>query len=322
MRKCTKCLAGTLALLALLMLIGIIPTSAKPMGPFIPKKIEAIEDTAPKMILIEDGTSKYVIVRGAQASPSEVTAAEKLQRYLERISGCVLPIVTDDEAARDYEIIIGRTTREGIDTYEVPRGELGDEGFILKTVGESIVIAGGEKRGTLYGTFDFLEKFLGCLWLTGEVTVVPEAQTVAVPAEIDVLEKPAFAFRNPIVVPYLCADVDYCLANRINAGAGVVVNLRRAQLTHRVWKADTMKGEFSGLFSSGRIANNRQLLEDIWELDVTILGFDHKFVTVEESERLKIYRLMPRYWSWRQLGYGTKEKAQTFPQLLWGWIFD
>jgi hypothetical protein len=105
------------------------------------------------------------------------------------------------------------------------------------------------------------------------------------------------------------------LANAQSSGGEdwQLANLRRAQLTHRVWKADTMKGEFAGLFSSKRTANNRQLLEDIWELDVTILGFDHKFVTVEESERLKIYRLMP---------HGTRDKAKNFPQLLWGWIMD
>ncbi|MCL2514171.1 MAG: hypothetical protein FWF08_09725, partial [Oscillospiraceae bacterium] len=112
-----------------------------------------------------------------------------------------------------------------------------------------------------------------------------------------------------------------------------MANLRRAQLMHRVWKADKMKGEFSGLFSSRRMENNRQLLKDIWELDVIVLGFDHKFVTVEQSERLKIYRLTPRYWSGRQLGYDIiggpdnngvdrgPGKANNFIQLLWGWIF-
>ena len=214
MCKCTKILAGALALL---LLIGAVPASAKSMEPFVPKKIEAVEDAGPKLIIIEDGKSDYAIVRGAQVSPTEVTAAEKLQEYLERIGGCVLPIVTDEQPAQAKEIVVGRTNR-----YAADYGDLGDEGFVINTVGESIVIAGGEKRGALYGVFDFLEKFLGCRWLTSVVTVVPEMATVAVPAEIDVLEKPAFSFRNPIVVPYLCASIDYCLANRINTGTGQV----------------------------------------------------------------------------------------------------
>jgi len=211
MRRSAKILAGALALL---LLVGIVPASAKPMAAFVPKKIEAIEDTVPKMVIIEDGESGYVIVRGAQASPSEVTAAEKLQEYLERISGCKLPIVTDEASAGEREIIVGNTNR-----YAAP-DDLGDDGFVIKAVGESVVIAGGEKRGTLYGVFDFLQKFLGCRWFSSEVIIVPETTVVAVPREIDVLEVPAFKFRNPQIVGPLSTmsglSPDYALANKIN----------------------------------------------------------------------------------------------------------
>ncbi|MCL2512962.1 MAG: DUF4838 domain-containing protein, partial [Oscillospiraceae bacterium] len=210
--------------LALLMLIGIFPVSAKAIEPFVPIKPIDEKPEVPLMTVIENGASEYVIVRGEEAASAEITAAEKLQEYLERISGCRLPIATDGQAAQAKEFVIGKTNREGADTFRIDRDDLGNEGFILKTFGDTIVIAGGEKRGTLYGVFDFLEKYLGCLWLTKEAVVVPEAQTVAVPVEIDELEKPAFAFRNPVVVPYLTQDTDYCLANRINAGAGTVAD--------------------------------------------------------------------------------------------------
>jgi len=212
MRKFAKLLA---AALALLMLVGIIPASAKPMEPFVPKEIAA-PGAVPMMNLIEDGESGYVIVRGAQASPSEITAAEKLQEYLERISGCKLPIRTDEafgwpSILQPTEIIVGKTSRTAAD-YD----DLGDDGFVIKTVGESIVIAGG-KRGTLYGVFDFLEKFCGCRWFSPEIVIVPEAQTVAVPAEIDIKEIPAFEYRSPVILYAYWADTDYCLANRLNS---------------------------------------------------------------------------------------------------------
>jgi len=224
MRKFTKCLA---AVLALLLLIGMAPVSAKPMEPFVPKEYVAQTDTAPAMNIIEDGASEYVIVRGINASSSEITAAEKLQEYLERISGCALPIVTDEQPVQSKEIIVGKTNREGADTYQVDRDAFGDDGFILKTVGDTIVIAGGEQRGALYGVFDFLQKFLGCRWFSTEVIIIPETATVAMPKEIDVLEAPAFKFRNPqIVGPMSTAGglpPDYALANKINGtGTGAV----------------------------------------------------------------------------------------------------
>ncbi|PYK96453.1 MAG: hypothetical protein DME19_19655 [Verrucomicrobia bacterium] len=47
--------------------------------------------------LIDQGKSRYRIVVSAVAIPSERYAAEELQRYLERMSGARLPIVTDAE---------------------------------------------------------------------------------------------------------------------------------------------------------------------------------------------------------------------------------
>ncbi|MCL2513978.1 MAG: hypothetical protein FWF08_08750, partial [Oscillospiraceae bacterium] len=98
-----------------------------------------------------------------------------------------------------------------------------------------------------------------------------------------------------------------------------LVNVRRDEISYRVWKTDTLKSLF-GMFSfDGN--NNKQLLRDIWELNVANHGFDHSYVTVEESERLGIYNFTPRYWTWRMLGYATRDRANNFLELLWGWIF-
>jgi len=658
MRKKTR---WFLIALSVLVVAGIAvgTISFWPKASFVPKELEALEDSAPKMNIIEDGISDYVIVFGVEALPSEITAAEKLQEYLERISGFALPFVMDNAPEVEKEIVIGNTNR-----YAPPLEELSDDGFIVRTVGESIIIAGGQ-RGTLYGVFGFLEKFLGCRWFSPEVTIIPKTQTVAVPNEIDVLEVPAFLYRSPQIDFASCQDnIDYTLANRVNGhmatavadpkyggildyqignaaalitqdaalfsehpdwfalnekdervfgeygnpcmsneeviqfyidyvlrcvaeapdiaciGMGLndsslscqcenckviyaqegtlgktgessatqvrlfnrisaaldeagsnakmgthayaanaeapqktryndrtviyfapigscyahpfetcaykgtvnhrrqledwmkaassfiqfdypcsydhwnlpyplwgalqpniryfyennfiglfncggaehdtsffdmtawlyakllwdpyrdmealygeflpmyygegwqyireyiritseeltgkevfgitghfdrttgpgnegllfmkgsevkyvdalwknakalakeywqLTNVKRAEISYRIWKADTLKGEFS-LFAR-RAKNNRQLLADIWELGLTQHGFDHVYATVEESERLSIYYLTPRYWCWRQLGYTTKEKAKNFPQLIWGWIF-
>ena len=224
MRKAMKCLAGALALL---FLTGMVPAAAKPMAAFVPGEVDLTTHFyASMMNIIEDGQSDYVIVRGAKASPSEITAAEKLQDYLLRISGCALPIVTDGAPARGKELVVGNTNRGG-QWYEENRGELGDDGFVIEAHGDgNILIAGGEKRGTLYGVFDFLEKFLGCRWLSPEVTIVPEAKTVAVPEEIDMLEVPAFLYRSPQINYAPCAEeanADYVLANRINGHAATAV---------------------------------------------------------------------------------------------------
>ena len=54
----------------------------------------------------------------------------------------------------------------------------GSDGFVLRTLGDSLVIAGGTSRGTLYGVYALLEK-LGVRWYTPEVEVVPARARVA-----------------------------------------------------------------------------------------------------------------------------------------------
>jgi hypothetical protein len=229
MRKISKALAGVLAPL---LLFGGVPASAKSTD-FVPAVYAAEKAAVPTVNLIEDGASDYIIVHGAQASPSEVTAAEKLADYLERVSGFAMPLVTDDEPARGPEIIVGKTNREGgAGFHGIDRAGLGDDGFVIRTVenglGKHILIAGGEKRGALYGVFDFLEKFCGCRWFAPEITVVPETSTVAVPDKIDERETPAYLYRSPQInfgfcYPETGGSVDYCLANRITGHMATAV---------------------------------------------------------------------------------------------------
>jgi len=60
--------------------------------------------SAQAITLVENGQSRYRIVIPANAIASERYAAEELQRYIEKISGAKLPIVTATDKPTDYEI--------------------------------------------------------------------------------------------------------------------------------------------------------------------------------------------------------------------------
>ena len=210
-----------------LIIVGMFTGLYNPCkAPFVPPA--AVEEQAydgPVLTLIEDNGSDYVIVVGADAGPAERMAAEKLRGFLEQISGVSLEIVEDTAPPREKELIVGSTNRFAMDP-ELEL-ELGTDGFIIKTVDEKIILSGGkdQPRGTLYSVYDFLEKFLGCRWLGKTVTVIPERETVEVPDAIDEREVPAFIYRQPSTIPRVNGrdgytredDVDYSLANRINA---------------------------------------------------------------------------------------------------------
>jgi len=77
-------------------------------------------------------------------------------------------------------IVVGKTTagarHKGLDL-----DKLGAEGFVIKTIGGDLVLAGGEERGTLYAVYTFLES-LGCRWWDDEASTIPKLPTIRVPA--------------------------------------------------------------------------------------------------------------------------------------------
>jgi hypothetical protein len=167
-----------------------------------------------RVVLVENGRSDYVIVIARDAIPSERYAAEELQRYLERISGARLPIVTDDAEMGEREIILGdnehlRRLNLGIDF-----SKLGEEGFVLKTHGSYLIIAGGKPRGTLYGVYTFLEEKLGVRWFTPEVEHVPRKSTLEVP-DLDETQLPAFEYREVFWTEAL-RDPDFAARHKLN----------------------------------------------------------------------------------------------------------
>lgn len=150
----------------------------------------------PRITLIQNNSSDYVIVRGENATPAEITAAETLQDYLNQITDVKLPILLETAPEQTKEIVVGKTNREGTATYTVDRTKLGDEGLKIFAFQEKLVITGGEQRGTLYGVYTFLEEVLGCRWFTKDFIVVPQVESVSVRRSLDIEQIPIFEFRD------------------------------------------------------------------------------------------------------------------------------
>ncbi len=167
-------------------------------------------------------TSDYVIVISENASPSEINAANKLNEYFGKICGVTLPVVADNTEAADKEIIIGKTNREG-DLFAIDRTKLGDDGIVIKTVDKKIVLSGAEQRGAIYAVYTFLEEYFGCRWFTYRLIVVPEAEKLIIPAEIDYTYTPSIIFReNDWISP--SRSNEYKAANKLNDGVYGIIS--------------------------------------------------------------------------------------------------
>lgn len=163
--------------------------------------------------LVEQGVSDYRIYSSPSALAPEAYAAEVLQDYLARISGCTLPIVR--KASADGKLVY-------VGFADVPASVLGDvdpktfgaEEYVIQQSGDVLLIAGGTPRGTLYGVIGLLRDHFGCRWYTRDVTKVPQAKTLRLDGLPD-RQAPTFAYREPWYREV--HDIDFAVHNRLNA---------------------------------------------------------------------------------------------------------
>ena len=208
-------------------------------------KLVSPSSSKAKVKLVTNGSTKYVIVRGKNATITENFAAKELQKYLKLISGVKFPIVTDDTKATQKEILVGKTNRETKNQFN--RQELGEEGLIIKTTDSKLWLVGGGDRGTLYSVYTFLEDYLGCGFYTKYVERVPEMKTIALKEIKEDKQIPVFTYRDAAWCDYTdMAHVDISAKRKING------NVWDRKLTDEVgsgenWALDTGGHTFSRL---------------------------------------------------------------------------
>lgn len=156
--------------------------------------------------VVANNQSEYSIVVSQTASQTVLLAARELQYYLEKCTGVLLPVVTDDTVTFSEDITvfsIGKTSvlealcsvaQSGFATIDYTK--LNVNGFVAKTYNKIVVINGADDSGTLFGAYDWLEKFCGVRFLAGNSFVhTPQTDTVDL-YKLDVFSAPAFAYRE------------------------------------------------------------------------------------------------------------------------------
>ena len=152
---------------------------------------------AQDIVLAARGESAYRIVVPRDRSAALDYAAAELQALLAKAAGVELPILTEDEAPPGPALLLGacRRAREA-GLPEEARG-LGEDGVLIKTLGDDVLLLGGGDRGQLYSVYELLQEYLGCRFLAPDCTVVPRPQFLTLP-EIDHRYSPPFLYREEL----------------------------------------------------------------------------------------------------------------------------
>jgi len=136
----------------------------------------------------------WTIVAADDAIPSERHAAAQFQGLFKAVTGIELPIA-EAPPGKHGNVFIGygpamQASPAGFDV-----SGLGEEGLRIRIRKRNIAIAGGRPRGTLYGVYEFFERYFGVRFLTFDHTYIPEGgDTVSLPRG-QYSYVPPFSFR-------------------------------------------------------------------------------------------------------------------------------
>ncbi len=135
-----------------------------------------------------DALKTWTIVVAPDATPSEQYAAEEFRTLFQQAMGVELPL-SNDVSVKAKAVLVGPGASGSAPD------QFGEEELLLQVRTDSIAITGGRPRGTLYGVYEFFERYMDCAFLTFDHTWFPEAATLKpLPVE-EYRYKNPFSFR-------------------------------------------------------------------------------------------------------------------------------
>lgn len=151
--------------------------------------------------IVENGKSNYIIVVPEETDFVTNLAASELNEFLSRSSGVTLQIVTEDdydEKENTKFISLGETMLLDNAGIIVEKEQLGEGGYVMKSVGSCLYISGVTEdsyNGTLYGVYDWLEDTIGYRCYAEDEIVYEELDTIPL-YEFDVTYRPSIDIRD------------------------------------------------------------------------------------------------------------------------------
>jgi len=166
------------------------------------------------LTIARDGVSRAVVLVAADATGSEKYAASELATFLTQATGTTINIVSKAERGA-VRLLVGEKAARLADRRFRALG-LGEEGFVIRTVGNDLILAGGRPRGTLYAVYTFLEDEVGCRWWSTKVSTIPKRPTLTV-ADLDIRFVPQLEYRESFWFDAL--DGDWAARNKCNGNS-------------------------------------------------------------------------------------------------------
>jgi len=168
--------------------------------------------------LVQNGKANAKVVVGSDATEPEKNAAKEFVKYIKQISGANLDIVA--VPSKGNNVFIGQTSLAKKALGDFNWNQITDDGIIIKSSKNSLVLSGDRPRGTLYAVYSYLEDYLGCMFLTKDAEVVPTKKTISV-NNLNIVYNPPFMSRESYFKPNM-VDPTFDVKLKLNGHHNVI----------------------------------------------------------------------------------------------------
>ncbi|MFK5955517.1 MAG: DUF4838 domain-containing protein, partial [Planctomycetota bacterium] len=180
--------------------------------------------------LVHQGRSQWIIVTAEHPAALEQAAAERLQNFMQQISGAKLPIKTETAAHHvGKRILVGNTLAAEQAHLFYP--ELGQDGFTIQFARKDLLVFGGSPQATDYAVTSLLEHF-GCRMWAPDALYIPKNKNISLDSDFSLSEVPPTPWRS---VHYaVAADAAYRRWHKLDWVAAEINQTRSPYWVHSV----------------------------------------------------------------------------------------
>lgn len=176
----------------------------------------AVSDAFPvrSLTVADNDISLYTVVYSKNADDTVKYAAEEFVFYIHASTGIHLKCEEYESSDAKYMVHIGKT---GTVPHKIKTKltRMAEEGYYLLCDGKDLYITGNGERGTLYGVYSFLEKYVGVRYYTPSCERILKAEKAVIPSELDEYFVPSLTFRDCFW--YEAFDPEFSAKQKINS---------------------------------------------------------------------------------------------------------
>ena len=149
-----------------------------------------------KMLINQKSANKYPIRVRKEASEAELFAASELAKYLSQVFDSKFSIERVEDGSTGFIVAVMHceAVKKILSRNEYP---IVNDGYLVKSLKETVLITSPMPRGVLFGIYAFLEKIIGVKWLYPgpEGEIIPDIKEMDLDFPEIAVPKPRFNYR-------------------------------------------------------------------------------------------------------------------------------